>query len=390
MNKLAFWSVWIFVFLVPWEDVVVLPGLGTLAKVVGFGAAGVGLTAAIASGRVRVHRFLGWALAFVLWSWASVFWSLEPEATISRAFTYTQLLIVAWLICQLYVQGQRLKALMWAYVLGAWFSVLGTFWSYVQGTEVAFRRYAAEGFDPNDLSFYLNTAIVMASYLGVRSSNFLTGLISWSFIPFASATVLLTASRSGALGMAMALVFVLLALNKQERRWRALRLALLGLGGYLLATLVPQYSFMRLFSISEELSSGTLNHRTVIWHAGLEVFADYPLLGTGAGTFRFAVRPYLGLDAAPHNVFLAVAVEGGVIGLLLWLAMLVVSFTTPLLRRDADRVFWICMFAVLLFAFLSLNFEWRKVTWLIMSLAATNSAKRRLDAQVRPSGGSTS
>ena len=386
MNRLAFWSVWTFVFVVPWENVVVLPGLGTFAKLVGFWVAGVGLIGIIASGRVRVHPFLGWSLAFVLWSWVSLFWSVKPEATLGRAFTYTQLLIAAWLIYQFSSRTERLRTLMWAYVVGAWVSVLGTFWAYVKGAEVAYGRFAAPGFDPNDLSFYLNVAILMAWHLGVHRRQFVR-LISWGLIPFASAAVLLTASRAGALGMVLALAFVLFSVNKLGFRWAATSLALLlGLGGYLFTTIVPEYSFIRLLTIPEELASGTLNQRTVIWKAGLDAFANHPLLGTGAGTFSFAVEPYLGIEKAPHNVFLAIAVEGGMIGLLFWLGMLVAAFAPALLRTNSNRVFLTFLVGVLTLAFLSLNFEWRKVTWLVMSLAASASVQGRLENQIRGSG----
>ncbi|TDA69490.1 MAG: O-antigen ligase family protein [Clostridia bacterium] len=361
----------------------VFSGLGTAARMVGFLAALVGLNAVFVSGRVRVHPLLGWAFAFVLWSWASFFWSIKPEATLMRAFTYTQLLLATWLIYHFSVQEDRLKTLMWAYILGTWIAVLGTFWVYAQGAEVAYRRFAAEGFDPNDLSFYLNLAMVMAWYLGLHNKRFMK-LITWGLIPFASAAVLLTASRAGALGMILALVFVLISLNSLSWKWRVLGLALLlGLGGYLLTAIVPEYSFARLLTIPEELASGTLNQRTVIWGAGLQVFSNHPLLGTGAGSFRFAVEPYLGVNTAPHNAFLAVAVEGGIIGLVLWLGMLAAAFAPMLFRKNSDRVVWTFLLGVLLLAFLSLNFEWRKASWLTIALAAVASAQQRLGEHVK-------
>lgn len=97
MDRLAKPLIWLFVFAVPWENVLILQGVGTSAKLLGLVAGGVGMIGVLAKARVRQHLFLWAGLLFVVWAWASLLWSLEQESTFQRALTYTQLWIMAFL-----------------------------------------------------------------------------------------------------------------------------------------------------------------------------------------------------------------------------------------------------------------------------------------------------
>lgn len=61
--------------------------------------------------------------------------------------------------------------------------------------------------------------------------------------------------------------------------------------------------------------------RTSSLLAGLNTFLQSPLLGYGPGAFRQAVSPYLGMGlrssgSSPYNVFIWIAVEAGILGLM--------------------------------------------------------------------------
>jgi len=112
--------------------------------------------------------------------------------------------------------------------------------------------------------------------------------------------------------------------------------------------------------------------------AGVKVFAEHPILGVGAGAFRFAVEPLLGLAAAPHNVFLSIAVELGLPGLAIWLLFVVLSCIGVLRLPFPERQLWLVVLMVLALGFFSLNFEWRKTSWLMLAFAASFGAERPL------------
>lgn len=85
--------------------------------------------------------------------------------------------------------------------------------------------------------------------------------------------------------------------------------------------------------------------RGQVFRLGLGMVRDFPLAGTGAGTFEFAFPPYRtpgisGLYNFAHNDYLQILVETGLVGLCLALAP-VALFAAALRRhlRDEDRPF---------------------------------------------------
>ena len=373
MKRLAFWFALGFTFLIPWENVIVFPGIGTIAKIIGLLAIGAGVLLAWARGKFFCHIFHAVGLVFVVWAWASLLWSIEPAATIARCITYTGLWLVSLVVYQFARDQGSYRCFLWAYVLGAWIAAFATINNYLQALQVVYGRYAAPGFDPNDLAFYLALAIPMAWYLGLEGRHRHARLVAWGLVPVALFAVLLTGSRSGALGIGVALLFILF--SPLNRKIRLVEAGLVLAVTAFLLTVVPSELYVRLGTIFHELKGGTLNLRTIVWRAGLDVLARHPLFGIGAGGFRYAVAPIFGAEAAPHNVFLAIAVENGLVGLSLWLLLMVVAFRGTIRLPRLERFMWLTVFGVLILAFFSLCFEWRKASWLIMALGACRTGK---------------
>src|ERR1700730_9715741 len=99
MQTVAYALLWLFVFTMPWDDIVQLPVLGSLPRLVGIAASVVGVLFVIARGRFRplswFHVFTG---LFVIWAALTSFWTIDPEGTRERVLTYTQLALLAWLL----------------------------------------------------------------------------------------------------------------------------------------------------------------------------------------------------------------------------------------------------------------------------------------------------
>ena len=50
--------IWLFVFIVPWEDVIIIPGIGTISRAVGLFAGGLGLFSILLKRKLYYHPFL--------------------------------------------------------------------------------------------------------------------------------------------------------------------------------------------------------------------------------------------------------------------------------------------------------------------------------------------
>jgi O-antigen ligase len=140
--------------------------------------------------------------------------------------------------------------------------------------------------------------------------------------------------------------------------------------------LVPPTSWKRLASAADEVSSGTLNSRTLLWKAGFAAFRTRPVAGIGAGAYPEASaqligRPW-GFVPVAHNSFISVAVETGVIGIVLFGGMLAMLYRSAFLMSGPTRSFWLTQLAVWTVGVCSLTWEYRKPTWLLFGLAAAH------------------
>jgi O-antigen ligase len=366
--KLAFAFLWLTVFAIPWENALMVPGIGTIARLIGVMAGVLGLIAIVEKPSVRFPS-VGHILTtlFVLWAAATYFWTASPEDTLVAVGTLIQLLVMVWLIWELAPQERRQKRLMQAYVLGTWVSGIDTVYRYSFHME-SVSRYTGSGLNPNDLALFMALSIPVSYYLAIQSQSPITWVYSAQLV-LAGTTILLTASRDGLLASLVAASIVPLTfahLTWPQRIATMLTITVLVVSGVFF---VPSASWERLSTIPDEISQGTLDQRRLIWQAGWEVFRVHPFAGVGSGAFAMSVAPTLG--SAPrvaHNTFLSVLVEGGVIGFGLfcaWLAVLVVSaLQMPVLAQKL----WVVMLGVWAVGVYGATWEREKPTWLFFGL----------------------
>lgn len=164
--------------------------------------------------------------------------------------------------------------------------------------------------------------------------------------------LLLTQSRSGWLGAAAGIVLLLLLWSVvlppagARRRARLGLLASLTFGFLFVAWIGPAALRELWLEPPQQTAVGslvTLNFRRELWPWALAAAADFPLTGTGLGSFRaVATRLYPanippGFDLAhAHNIFLQVALDIGLPGLVAYVALLLLCATVgwQIARRD--------------------------------------------------------
>lgn len=138
--------------------------------------------------------------------------------------------------------------------------------------------------------------------------------------------LLLTQSRGGILAGAVAAVVWVACSGVSHRR--LILVAPVALVGLLtipgVQTRLATLSDLR--RTSSELGDTSLVERLSAQRAGVAIFSEHPVLGVGAGTFE-KVEPHFLLRTgfasavvtAPHNIYLEMAAESGVVGLAAWL-----------------------------------------------------------------------
>lgn len=390
MPALGYIAVWIVVFAIPWENVLILPGVGTITRLLGMVAVGIVICLVLVRGQVRRPSPFHWcALAFLLYGCASVYWTVDRVASVERVWKNVQIIALLWLIWEATSTPKRRAGLMQAYVFGAWVTVYQTYEMFRAGIgRVGGTRFAAsQNFNPNDMGFLLVLALPLAWHLSILHRNTLLRWINRLYIPAGVFTISLTGSRSGLILACLTLCIVPWTLPQLNLRLKVVTAAMLAAGVILALTYAPERTIARLSTTGTELRSGDLNDRTEIWRAGMEVLPEYLMIGAGAGTYSVAARSNLGTDHSAHNTYISVVVEQGLVGLVLLLLVFAISFqharTAPPAERKVLLVLWLTLFVGLT----PRAWEDKKATWLVFALinsAGAASAVARVPRQAQP------
>ena len=155
------------------------------------------------------------------------------------------------------------------------------------------------------------------------------------------------------------------------------------IGSLFAIRMVPQRAWTRLGSTESEITEGTMDARTVIWHAGLEAYYDHPFLGIGAGAFPIAVQQKTATAWAPHNTFLSVLVELGAIGFGIFAVMLFSMITAAMRMQNLERSLWLVMLLSWALGCFVMNWEYYKPTWFLFAMLAAQSGAYATAVPVR-------
>ena len=369
MSRIAYAFLWLFVFTLPWERFLVLPGVAIISRVTGGIAVGLTLVAIVMAGRFRRwHIFHVWAVLFWLWAGACFLVYHSGDRLPAKYWTYGQLLLVLWMAWELAVTEVRQRGLLMAYVLGAYVASLDTLLIYRQQAGVA-RRFAAGGADPNDMAMVLALALPMAWYLGMTTRNTVARWISRGFLPLGVLAIGLTGSRGGMIAATVALLIVPLSMTRLSPGRLISAMVMLVAAGVLAVAYVPETTIERLSTIGTEVEGGRIGGRGKLWRAGLQAHAERPIAGFGTGHFKSAITPILGPAAqVAHNSYISVLVEQGIVGFALYMAMLIAVLYSLLRLRGLERRFALVLFVTLAVTMTPLTWEDRRVVWITMAI----------------------
>lgn len=376
MNQLAFFALCVFIASVPLENTIHFDGVGTIAKVIGGVAALLTLAQCWQRPIHALSAFHKATLFFIFLSGCSLMWTISLEETLYRTTLYGLFFFMMWMVWQQTTES-RLQALMKAYLIGCSLSACSTIANYLAGISISNAtydvRYAATGFDANDIALTMALGTPMAAYLMARGTKF-TRCLYGGYALLAVAAIFLTASRTGLVALAIAMSSYLV-LTLQNHRMKGFLIALTVVCGLVwLSQFAPESSVKRLLTFGEEIRSGTMSNRRAIWAAGWDVFQENPLLGIGAGSFKVAMGPAIGAEMVAHNTYLSVLADMGLIGFGAFMAM--VALCVRVVRRmpKIERWLWQIMLLALGAGVFALSWEINKNFWLILGLAVAHGS----------------
>ena len=357
-------------------------------------ALGLALAAATAWQVVRTGRIRRPSVTLVLlagftaWAGMSFLWAADSDAAERRIRTLAQLLGFVWLAWQIARSKRDLHWMAGGYVIGCSAVALLAWRAFMAGEQYreSDQRYAATGFDPNDMGVTLAIGIPVAVYLALDAKR-RWGRLWMAYLPLSLSAIALSGSRGSVITASIAVVSALwLTLRRSVVTATVVMgvLAAIAVAGW---SIVPENTWARIFTLGEQLGGGgKLGNRVPIWRAGLDFLARHPFAGAGVGNFGHVTSPDLGVNIVAHNTFLSVAVELGCVGAVLFLGVVVSILFCALRRATEYQAIVVALLLTWTMGVASLTWEHRKTTWFVFLLGAALCSVRPGESGGRDDG----
>ncbi|THF84025.1 O-antigen ligase family protein [Deinococcus sp. KSM4-11] len=363
----------VFLFSISWENAVVVSGLGTVGRLTGALAVLGWLTHVLRHGRIsRLSAGSAALVVYLLYATATYFVRVDENSAFDTAITTLQLGIVSLLLWDLIHTRTQLMLALVSIVAGASVSAILTILNFLGQQPTRFYdRYAGGNFDPNELGLILSLSVPLAWWLARELRLPLLRAAMLLYPPAALVALILTGSRAALIAYGCALLYVLYDLFFGTTFRKTVRVGLLAslvACGWGVSVLAPG-SVARLSTIGTELTRGNLNDRRDIWAAAWTLSGTSPVLGIGVGRLADDLKPYFGQAIVAHNTLITVAVEGGVIGTLLYAAYVALLLLNLRALRGSLWPMWLACLACLAVGTFTLTWNYRKLTWVLPTLA---------------------
>jgi putative inorganic carbon (hco3(-)) transporter len=333
-------------------------------------------------------------LAFVLWASASILWASDKGAAVGETVTFVG---VFGLMVIIGLLEERWLVLAWAGL--AFSAALSVPAGYIlpvpEGTDFSGSgRFMPGGAGPNTYACVVAIAFFVAYFGLLRRHKMIALLLSPVFLY----GIFATASRTGLVALVATPVLALFVPRLAARLGsRILPVYVLGAAALAVIVLVipsvGESAAERYMTLSQYQSEETWSGRWSLWQGAFELFASHPILGVGAGNFGESAMEHSETVVAhsarkdevagvAHNMFLSVASELGLVGLILFVGVLFFVFTAAVsIAQRSDLGTGIILgLIVFMLAGMTLSWESHKIVYIlfgsVLALQLHNSAQR--------------
>jgi O-antigen ligase len=374
MRKLVYALSLVLIFTIPWEGATRF-GLGTVATLMGIVVSAFWIALILFTGEVRrPNTYLAVGAVFVFWVALSPLWSADPRNSMGAVLRWTETLILAYILWDLYRTRPQVLQGLQAFLIGTYAAIAGAsanfFGSHAYYTN--YQRYSPGSTNPDGYGFTVALGVPVACYLAASPDlSRRARLIALAYLPVGFVGLALSGTRTASVAAAIGLLFGLALLTRLRLAARIAVVCVVAVAMFFVLPIVaPLKSFERFATTGTEVTQGDLNGRTKQWEQGFQSFEQHPFTGVGADQYRTINT----LDKVAHNSYVSVLVELGLIGFVLFATILWIVFTHALILPKWDKWFWITELFVWAIGASTLTYEHRKTTWFFLTMCVSAGA----------------
>jgi O-antigen ligase len=259
---------------------------------------------------------------------------------------YVKIILIFALMMSTITSPRRVQQMTWIMIVASGYIASRAVLDYVRGVNLVEGnrvRGAVGGMfeNPNDLALNLVTFLAPTLFIILQEKRTSRRLFACAIAVAMLAAIVCTKSRSGFLGLvAMAAIVLYYMAQKKPAIVMGVVLA-----GCLALPVMPSSFWDRMDSITsaDEDTSGSRAARLRLIDQGFEVFFENPVTGVGAGQFQNYNAPGMVEKwRVTHNVWLQVAADLGMFGLMIFAFMVLRAYTSSfavlrMLRASASK-----------------------------------------------------
>lgn len=314
-------------------------------------------------------------LLFLIWIYISGF--TQPSFATRENFTmFTSFFMLGFIILSMVNNIRRFRIILWIELSCIFLICLYSIYASIGGAEGT--RISGADYGPNEFAISLLPVLGISFYtfFGKRGAGgkILSLLVAFTIF----SALVLTFSRGGLIGF-LGMLFI--GLIKTRRKIITIVLCIVIVAG--LVSFMPGDFWERIEKTRVEekfIGDPTVDSTTrryLLYKAAWEMFLDNPIFGRGIGNYYYQCRDYEALTAGrAHNMYLEVAAELGIIGLVF---MLGIFFTTMralnrIIKKSKELAHYAKGFYIGLFGFfiaaIFLHSQQDKILWFMIFMAA--------------------
>jgi O-antigen ligase len=369
-----------YVFLLPFDSVVAITGSKgtTLTKLLGIMTILVLLLKGSFEKRFKKldKAAIHWIL-FIVYSLLSIFWANDPNVVKSRYLTAIGLLFLYIIVSSYKVQREDYNIVKYCILAGGFCAAIITIYEFivfgniVYGTKDFVRTSLTIGdriSEINRFAFNLLLPLSVCIQMLLFQKRRPWKILLISILGIITICIILSGSRGNLISAGVIFIVYILFSKKNLTIWTIVLCI-----GIIFVSLAQNFFFPRWEQAIETGGSG----RTAIWSAGVSALKKYWILGAGLDNFMNVYSEFgrftpfsLNIYRPPHNIYLGVLIELGIIGflLLIWVIIKHYKIILSYLHYDKNAIMLKAAFWSVIVSSFFLDTLWIKSFWLLWIL----------------------